>query len=94
MVDNFAPEPHELAPLREAVRQVDVLDELHAVAQRDGVVITGPDGQPRTHPAVVEARQARLALARVVSALRLPDEENVRPQRRSGVRAPYKLRSA
>jgi hypothetical protein len=51
------------------------------------------------HPAVVEARQQRLALARLLAALRLPAgaEDDLaagrRPQRRVGVRGFYGPRS-
>ena len=89
-------EEHEAALLREMVRTVDRLDELHALVERDGVMVAG-----RLHPAMVEARQLRIALARLAAALRLPagDEESGdakpgtrRPQRRVGVRGPYRLR--
>jgi hypothetical protein len=52
----------------------------------------------RTHPAVIEARQQRLTLARLLAALRLPagDEQDVqpnrRPQRRSGARGVYAMK--
>src|SRR5512132_4083523 len=89
-------EEHEMALLREACRTVDRLDELHALVERDGVMVGD-----RLHPAMVEARQLRIALARLAAALRLPagDEESGdakqgtrRPQRRVGVRGPYALR--
>ena len=47
----------------------------------------------RAHPALVEARQQRIALARLLAALRLPAGEEEagdrRPQRRMGVRGVY-----
>ncbi|MDQ3274292.1 MAG: hypothetical protein M3Q39_04480 [Actinomycetota bacterium] len=46
-----------------------------------------------THPALVESRQQRLALARLLIALRLPDREEQRPQRR-GLRGGYRLLGA
>lgn len=82
---------HELVLLREAVRTVDLLDRLADVVAAEGEVIDGKAGK-RVHPAVVEARQARIALARLVAVLRLPDGEegdqsaNRRPQRRPAVR--------
>jgi hypothetical protein len=72
-------EEHEAALLREMVRTVDRLDELHGRGERDGVMV-----RDRLHP-----------------AMRLPagDEESGdakqgtrRPQRRVGVRGPYRLR--
>src|SRR5258707_10111091 len=80
-------EEHELALLREAVRTVDDLDGLAAVVARDGMTIGS-----RVHPALVEALQLRIALARLLGALRLPagdeDDQAVgrRPQRRVGAR--------
>ncbi len=96
VLGRFELEQHELALLGEAVRTVDLLDTLAAVVERDGAVLTGPDGLPRVHPAVVEARQGRLALTRVLAALRLPDEAagGKRPQHRGGARVPYGVRSA
>lgn len=82
---------HELALLKEAVRTVDLLDRLDAIVAAEGPVIDGKAGK-RVHPAAVEARQARIALARLVAVLRLPDgaegdqSANRRPQRRPGVR--------
>jgi hypothetical protein len=81
----------ELALLGEIVRTVDLLDQLAAIAAREGLMVEGAWGS-KPHPAVVEARQARIALARLTAALRLPagDEEDPavgrRPRRRVGVR--------
>ncbi len=89
-------EQHELALLREAVRLVDLLDELQNAVVADGAVIVDSKGDTKVHPAAVEARQSRLALARVLAVLRLPEGEDgtdrlARPQRRAGVRAPYNV---
>ncbi len=70
--------------LREAARTVDQLDALDDVVRRDGVMLVD-----RVHPAVVEARQLRLTLARLIASLRLPDEVDERPQRRGGARGIY-----
>jgi hypothetical protein len=92
-------EQHELALLREMVRCVDLLDGLHRIASKEGLMVEGPHGS-KPHPAVTEARQARIALARLTAALRLPagDEDDSaagrRPQRRVGVRGVYSLRGA
>jgi hypothetical protein len=92
-------EQHELALLREMVRCVDLLDKLHGITNREGLMVKGPHGS-KPHPAVTEARQARIALARLTAALRLPagDENDPavgrRLQRRVGVRNVYALPSA
>lgn len=87
-------EEHETALLIEACRTVDQLDGLHAIVQREGLVVEGPHGS-KAHPALTAAQQLRITLARIVSALRLPagEEDEVagsrRPQRRVGVRGVY-----
>ncbi|MFL0290778.1 terminase [Mycobacterium sp. SMC-18] len=94
VLGKFELEEHEQALLREAVRSVDQLDVLHAIVKRDGTIIDGPSG-PRMHPAAVEARQLRIALARVIAALRLPADDDStlqRPQRRVGVRGIYSVK--
>jgi hypothetical protein len=94
-------EEHELALLREMVRTVDQLDALQTITERDGLLVASQGLGRKVHPAMVEARQLRIALARLAAAARLPagDEESKdakvgtrRPQRRVGVRGPYRLR--
>jgi hypothetical protein len=88
-------EEHEMALLREAVRTVDDLDGLAAVVAAEGMTVGS-----KVHPALVEARQLRIALARLLGALRLPagdeDDQAVgrRPQRRVGARGVYSLGGA
>jgi hypothetical protein len=84
VLERFTLDQHELALLREAVRTVDQLDQLDDVVRAQGVMLEG-----RVHPAVVEARQLRLVLARLVASLRLPDEDEQRPQRRGSARGTY-----
>jgi hypothetical protein len=63
---------HELVLLREAVRVVDLCHELQGLLDRDGPVLVDAKGSVRTHPALVELRQERLVLARLIVALRVP----------------------
>jgi hypothetical protein len=99
VLSRYELEQHELALLREAVRTVDLLDQLAAIVAREGLMVEGPHGS-KPHPAVVEARQARIALARLTAALRLPagDENDSgvgrRPQRRVGMRGIYAVGGA
>ena len=92
-------EEHELLLLREMVRTVDTLDALEGRVASDGVLLGSSQGE-RAHPALVEARQQRITLARLLAALRLPNGEEgdqqagARPQRRSGVRGTYGIRGA
>ena len=93
VLDEYELEEHELLLLREAVRTVDTLDLLERRVQEDGPLLGSSQGE-RAHPALVEARQQRITLARLQAALRLPagEEESGdqrRPQRRMGVRGVY-----
>ena len=96
VLSGYELDEHELALLREAVRCVDLCDELDARVKVDGAVIGSPQGL-KAHPAAVEARQQRITLARLLAALRVPlgDEEspsgNARPQKRVGVRGVYAI---
>ncbi len=96
VVEAYELEEHELLLLREMVRTVDTLDALEARVAADGVLLSSSQGD-RAHPALVEARQQRITLARLQAALRLPageedDGDQRRPQRRMGVRGVYGVR--
>jgi hypothetical protein len=89
LVDDVNLEEHYLALLREAVRTVDMLDSLAEIIADEGPMIDSPQGR-RMHPAVIEARQLKIVLARLLAALRLPsNEDDRRPQRRGGARGVY-----
>ncbi len=85
---------HELALLRQAVHVADVCDVLQRRVDDDGVLLDG-----RAHPALVELRQQRILLARLVVALRVPlgEDEATRPgagdgrSQRRGLRGVYGL---
>ncbi|ORV07918.1 P27 family phage terminase small subunit [Mycobacterium celatum] len=68
---DFDLDDHEAMLLREACRTVDQLDDLQAEVDANGAVVESSQGV-RVHPAVVEARQQRLVLAKIMSALGLP----------------------
>ncbi len=95
VVGAYELEEHELTLLREACRVTDRLDMLAALVERDG--ITEP-GTGQVHPAVKEARQQEITLARLLAALRMPAGEDgdqqatARPQRRGGARGAYGIR--
>ena len=97
IVSEYDLDEHELALLVEAVRTVDLCDQLEAAVRRDGPLVDSPQGM-KAHPAVVEVRQQRIALARMLAALRMPageDGDQVqgrRPQRRTGARGVYGIR--
>ena len=98
VVADYDLDEHEMASLLEAVRTVDLLADLDAAVKADGALVVSPQGM-KAHPGAVEARQQRIALARLLAALRLPagdgeDQKNPRPQRRVGVRGTYGIRGA
>jgi hypothetical protein len=77
--------PHELAVLVECCRTVTGLDDLARVVAAEGVMLDG-----KAHPAVVESRQQRLALGRLLVTLRVPDETTgARAQHRGRLRGAY-----
>jgi hypothetical protein len=77
-------EQHEADLLTQACRTVDLLERLEAAATAGPLTVDG-----RANPVIVEARQQRITLARLLAALRLPDADAGRPQRRTGARGVY-----
>jgi phage terminase small subunit len=65
----------EEALLRLASRQADDLTRLETAIAKDGAMVRGSAGQPVVNPAIVEARQARLAISRLLGSLHLPDAD-------------------
>lgn len=85
-------EEHERGLLLEMCRCLDMLDHLAAVVEEEGALIVDRFGVTKTHPALTESRQLKIAYARLSAALRLPSGESEgerRPQRRAGVRGTY-----
>jgi len=80
----------DVALLREAARVTDRLDSLDAILRKEGPMAYG-----KVHPALVEARQQEICLARLLVAMRLPEDlsepSHGRPQRR-GTRGFYATR--
>jgi hypothetical protein len=65
----------ELEALRLAARQSDDLAALEKVIAKEGVGSVGSAGQPVVHPAVVEARQSRLAVGKLLDTIRFADPD-------------------
>lgn len=84
VLGRFDLDEHEVAVLRETVRTVDQLDDLAGIVAADGVMLGD-----KVHPALVEQRQLRIVLSRLVASLRLPDEDDQRPQHRGSARGAY-----
>lgn len=88
----FELDEHERQLLHETCRTSDLCDKLQAVLDADGPMSTSSQGV-RVHPAAVELRQQRIALARLLAALSLPSgEDQAAP--RQGVRGVYGIRGA
>jgi len=66
----------ELQLLTECCRALDTCEALQLALDRDGVLTTGSTGQVRVHPAVGELRSTRVALARLLGQIGLPDPTN------------------
>lgn len=86
-------------PMREvalsACRTADRVDHLERLAESTDPVVEGRQG-PMIHPLLAEVRQQSALLARLVAALRLPDEATgKRPQKRQvrGVQKPSAVSS-
>ena len=81
---DFELDEHEVVVLREACRTADSLDALQALLDEEGAMSSTSHG-PRVHPALPELRQQRIALARLITALRIP--AGVEDDGRAGTRA-------
>ena len=73
--EGFEFDARELALLAAACRQADAIAALEQSIKRDGHVVRGAAGQRRLNGAVTEARQGRIALARLLGELDLPAED-------------------
>ncbi|MFC9892123.1 hypothetical protein ACFVMC_00375 [Nocardia sp. NPDC127579] len=67
--------PDELRVLREAAREVDLIDALESALSKDSLMIPGSTGQQVVNPLVTELRQHRAALAALLRQLKLPDAD-------------------
>jgi len=91
---DFTLDEHESTLLREACRTADLVDRLQETIDADPLLTATSQGQ-RIHPAITEIRQQRIALARILAALRMPagdesqGDQKGRQQRRMGVRGVY-----
>jgi hypothetical protein len=72
----FILDPHTLATLESAARELDRAHAAERVLASAGEYVTDRYGGPRQHPAVAVARSSRLAAARLVQTLALPVKES------------------
>lgn len=91
VLESYELEEHELGILTQAARLVDLCDTLQGTIDTEGIMAETSQG-PRVHPAAVELRQQGIAVARLLTALRIPTgEEDGRTQRRPGARGVYAI---
>jgi hypothetical protein len=83
-------EGHEMVTLEQACRCADRLERLAEEGRSGPLTVENSRGDVVSNPALVESRQQEITYIRLIASLRLPDsDDGVRPQRRSGARAPY-----
>ena len=79
---------HELIILVQGCQTLDRINQLDAAVAKDGLIITSSQGN-RVHPAVAEARQQRLTLARLLVSLGIPALEGDDLPTTRGIRGVY-----
>jgi len=70
VVTDYELATHELTLLRQVVHVADVCQELQCLVDEHGVMVDN-----RANPALVELRQERILMARLIVALRVPLNE-------------------
>ncbi|MGW6905677.1 hypothetical protein [Streptomyces sp. NPDC054940] len=90
----FGLEVYEQQLLLQACRSADLLDRLAEQAAASGLSVTNAKGDVVTAPWITEHRQQSANLARMIASLRIPDEEDQRPQRRGALRRSYGIRGS
>ena len=75
--------PDELRVLREAAREVDLIDALEAALAKDRIMIPGSMGQMVVNPLITELRQHRATLAALLRQLKLPDADGGESEKES-----------
>jgi hypothetical protein len=86
MTDGWELDERDEAILSLAARQADDLALIEAAISRDGAVTLGSRGQPVLNHALGEARQARLAISRLLGMLPIPADDE-QPRTEAGRRA-------
>lgn len=76
--------PDELAILADAAHECDIIELLKAEFESRKLITTGSMGQDVAAPHVSEIRQHRVALAGLLTKLRLPDESGAEGRSAAG----------
>lgn len=85
IVAPFELDPREQKVLEVACRQADLVADLEALLEEQGLTVVGSQGQPRLSPVPSELRQARLCLGKLLDQISLPNDA-VRVSRRNAAR--------
>lgn len=95
VLTDYELDEHETSILTQACRISDACDKLQGIVDDEGVMSESSQGT-RAHPALVELRQQGIALARLMTALRIPAGESSdgRGQQRPGVHGVYSIKGA
>jgi len=83
----FQLDARELLVLEQAARQADAVEALELEIAEAGLVGRGSRGQLRLSPTVVELRQARLAVSKLLGSLALPDHDGAKATTRRARKA-------
>ncbi|MDV9170933.1 hypothetical protein R6V09_12405 [Streptomyces sp. W16] len=94
VADAFELRVDEQLLLLQACRSADLLDALAVQTAAGPLTVVNAKGDQVTAPWITEHRQQSQNLARMIASLRLPDEEDVRPQRRGAARRSYGIRGS
>lgn len=78
--DGWRFDERELYLLQQAAHNADMIADLEAAVEADGVTATGSRGQPVVNPAITEIRQLDLAQIRLLGALELTDPDGSVPK--------------
>ena len=76
VTETFILDPHQLATLESAARELDRAHAAERALATAGEYVTDRYGSPKQHPAIAVARSSRLAAARLVEALGLPTKDD------------------
>ncbi len=93
----FDLDPHEVVLLREAARTADLCADLAARVDWDGLTLPWGEDRVRAHPLLARLESSRALLARLIAALRIPEDDEVggvANRRRRAYRGFYGRRSA
>jgi hypothetical protein len=68
-------EPNDAEMVLEACRTLDVIEQLAAAVDADGLFTTGSQGQRVMNPALAELRQQQAAFGKLLAGVSLPERE-------------------